>query len=444
MSYRKRYDVIGGSHSDHKQIYRDCTHEYEQGQLTRSCLNTSHHKCIIDELKPKRDQTTRFCRHFDVKFKRSGADFSYGNRKYPDKYTIVENYGISSTDTPWGQVLQFPETLLPDSMADFNSRAYAVMLPSLERDVNLTNFIIELSDLLTLRRFFGSYSSKHNTIVDALREARIRKEFIASKPNYPKQQAEWERLWQRRHRNAPELGAVLADYPTRVSEGHLLWSFGIKPMINDLQEIWSGLVNAEERIQDFLERRNAPQTHYYREVADLSESSPTWVNGTYSDYSTQWHKLSIVRVARMAYTYDLDDIKSLRDKLRALRDILGLRLTPSVIWNAIPGSFVVDWVAKVGDFLKNRERALLQPDVFITDYSVSYKIQFDWSRRFRSITACEGGDLELETARVTGKHYCRRQAIPETNGSPLSFSSLSDNQLALAASLLNVRVNRSL
>jgi hypothetical protein len=56
----------------------------------------------------------------------------------------------------------------------------------------------------------------------------------------------------------------------------------------------------------------------------------------------------------MRYRYDIDDATCPLNTLRGYLDTLGVRLDASIIWNAIPFSFIVDWFCNVSEFLSSR------------------------------------------------------------------------------------------
>jgi hypothetical protein len=356
---------------------------------------SKRHNIIYDELLPRADISTRFCHHKKCLELFSQATVQEHDTSYPVHWhdwremNWVGSIAISNFVNAGFLVLSHIDANFLDYVGDndgsFNSRAWQAMKPELEGDVSLTNFLLELTDIKHIKRFFAPSS----------------------------------------------------DLLKKISEGHLTWSFGIKPLINDLAEIYNSLYNYEKRIRDFLKRRNTDQRRYYSETVPETETSPhlNWNIRDFRGYS----KTKVVRTATMTYQYDLEDIVSLLDQLQALRDILGLRLTPSVIWEAIPFSFVVDWFLNVGEFLKSRENAILEPTVFIIDYSISYKLQFDGEIDYYYTPKGNGPVKNMNVYILKGSIYKRRKCLPDTDGSPLSLSLLSSNQLALAASLFNVR-----
>jgi hypothetical protein len=370
-------DCIGGS-----QILTG--NVYQAGQYYKLSFQR-----ITDELLPKSDFRTRYCHH--VRWKWHGGPFSQvmGDRKADVSWN--ERHNLVAPPHPYLNALA-SETWSPSEfwgdMNAFNARAFNAMKPSLEGDVSLTNFLLELKDFKHISRLF----SKIN------------------------------------------------DISKRLSEGHLTWAFAIKPLISDLSAIWSNLINYEEKLRDFLERAKLPQKRYYSEDVDLDDVNPSWTDAD-GYYEYRWRqKGKLTRVATMSYTYELAEIKSEIMRLKALRAMLGLRLTPSVIWNAIPFSFVVDWVVNLGKFLESREDDLLEPDVTISDYSLSCKVVLAgwYDERLPDVCNVQSLITNGSLASFNIKYYRRIRCLPETEGVPLTLSLPSSNQLVLAASLINV------
>lgn len=88
------------------------------------------------------------------------------------------------------------------------------------------------------------------------------------------------------------------------------------------------------------------------------------------DYRPRYH-------ATIDYTYSLPDYKSFKSMRRTLRgflDAFGVKFDPSIIWNAIPFSFVVDWVVDVGGWLRqfSTNDLGLQVVVHSASHSVKY------------------------------------------------------------------------
>lgn len=280
----------------------------------------------------------------------------------------------------------------------FNARAFDAMRPSLEQSLNLTNFLLELCDIKSLLKLFRRHAADRNLL-----------QMIAGK------------------------GA----------EGHLTWSFAVKPFISDASEIYRQLTNYQAIIDDFLERRGKIQKRYYREVS-LDETSEDTVWGNWTNWVIRRVKSKYTMTATMTYTYTAPDLDTLSDQMKAFRDITGLRFTAANVWEAIPFSFVVDWFFRIGDWLENFQEPLIRTQVTVIDYSIAYKLVEDEVRTYYGIASCLGPEVSQVVSKSNRKQYKRRRCLP--NASPGYFSITSGQfglkQLALSGSMAYLMIRR--
>jgi hypothetical protein len=75
----------------------------------------------------------------------------------------------------------------------------------------------------------------------------------------------------------------------------------------------------------------------------------------------------------MRYIYTLPLMDSPLEKIYGHLDALGVRLDPGILWNAIPFSFVVDWVVDVSGFLSSFARDNYPINVTLLDFCHSFK-----------------------------------------------------------------------
>ena len=121
-------------------------------------------------------------------------------------------------------------------------------------------------------------------------------------------------------------------------------------------------------------------------------------------------------------------------------DALGANLNPAIIWNAIPWSFVVDWVINVSQWLSTQRVGFMDPKINILRYLWSVK-------RVRSIIVQRkafapdyidgpykqvSGPVPLPTVRESA--YCRVVGLPSEHS--ILTSGLNANEFSLAAALV--------
>jgi hypothetical protein len=212
---------------------------------------------------------------------------------------------------------------------------------------------------------------------------------------------------------------------------HLAYSFAVKPLISDFTNIYNDLLNTEKRVNDFIEKGKKPQNFHYTEVLDEQITKGINTRRGYIELceSTEFHA-----TARLRYKYRKPSA------FEGFRRVMGLRVTPEAIWNAIPFSFLVDYVLKVGKFLSQLDD---DPNltVEILDYCDSIKrkainreIVHTGSPNPSGQNLVQGGEgkpiWEWEQS-----YYQRSVGAPETGLALPAFDALSMRELVLVAAL---------
>jgi hypothetical protein len=140
----------------------------------------------------------------------------------------------------------------------------------------------------------------------------------------------------------------------------------------------------------------------------------------------------------MQYTYTVPEIDSMYAKLKGILDLLGLKVNASVIWEAIPFSFVVDWFVGVDDFLSQFDTDYLEAQVTILDFcysfkvneSVAYLVGAGWSESINRSN-------RRPCATVDISRYTRRRTLPDPGLFGLELvDGFGARQVGLGAALL--------
>jgi len=133
-----------------------------------------------------------------------------------------------------------------------------------------------------------------------------------------------------------------------------------------------------------------------------------------------------------AFTYHLPDYGSgLVGQARQANQLLGLSVTPEVLWNLTPWSWAVDWFSNVGDVIHNVQQMASNGLVLKYGYIMEHSIARD-SYRFSGPT---GFKTEVSPSVVTlvTETKVRRKATPFGFG--LTLGGLSSTQKAIMAAL---------
>lgn len=252
------------------------------------------------------------------------------------------------------------------AMAD---EAVAFMSPRLDEGNSLVNFVLELKDLKHMNPFPTIHRlTRRHLPLKALSDRRTRKEFTK-------------------------------ELTTRLVDAHLNASFGIVPFVGDLVKMHDDLMSLAFRLEQLKQHVGQRlQRHYKRVIPETPGQSPSrdwtyhdhptisWGDGDITDDWTEPFGLRtrirlntrsrwIIRPvyhATMRYSYTLPELDSQLEKVYAYLDALGVNLDPSIVWNAIPFSFVVDWVIDVSGYLSSFARMNYPINVTVHDFCHSY------------------------------------------------------------------------
>jgi hypothetical protein len=139
----------------------------------------------------------------------------------------------------------------------------------------------------------------------------------------------------------------------------------------------------------------------------------------------------------MLFTYDATALKGLLGDLTGLVTAFGVNKVASIIWEAIPYSFVVDWFVNVGDMIRRWEGQYVDPlPIVIHDFNHSLKygyrtrLQWNWGN----------GAVITDLAYRDTEVYERRRDTPSLWDS-LSVHSPNLNQAGLGLSLIILRMD---
>lgn len=266
-------------------------------------------------------------------------------------YTSPTNYYTEVNYPGWYQTLftvgnvpghpSAPTTgLMPPILTDLEGslrRAYSIMLPRMEDitgGLNMINFLLELKDIKTMFK-----------------------------------------LWKRSY-------GVLKN----LSAGVLNVSYAWLPFIRDAETIYTKFI----RMNEYLDRWNkdAKAGVIYTRHADITsdvwrtnQSYSTTSDPTYTTWVTGWTSRypvvksleeEVVVKAHLAFRPNHIDISGI-NKVAAYADLIGLGDPLSIIWEAIPFSFLVDYFLSVSRFVEQFDHEFLVTPITLVDFGYSVK-----------------------------------------------------------------------
>ena len=327
-----------------------------------------------------------------------------------------------------------------------NHRAVNSMLPRIQANLSLVNSVIELKD-------FKSLGHTITGLADWSRKWLTRNRLKSAAKTVG---SKFERL---RRTFDPSFGPTLGETMRTGADVHLQSQFNILPLISDICGLDAALIATRGKVNSLLQNegrlRRAVYTDLF-EVPDLFIPNQNltyhvggfegYSNGLCSVYGGSALGYMVTRRtevakgkfhARLIFTYHFSAYEREHAQILGLLDSLGVNLNPQIVWNAIPFSFIVDWVAGVGKWLDNRKRFNLSPIVNVHNYCYSLKTSRMVKTDFVSYTTPPpsfSGQSKLSLPRVFETAYTRRLGFPQGIDSVLT-SGLSRGEIALGLSL---------
>jgi hypothetical protein len=247
----------------------------------------------------------------------------------------------------------------------------------------------------------------------------------------------------------------------------LSFKFGVEPLISDIQGIHKALIDSLGRMRRLMQFDGVPQVTRYRRDLREGEGYSVGVSTTNAVYSvvvtpnsywfpeeripplpgdkhvtinsgnsvvTTYYEITNIQeqfCAQLRFIARWSETQHRYIEQLGLIDALGLSWNPKHIWDAIPFSFIIDWVAKVGDFLDQFGKGALDPVLDVIDYSWSIK-------RERSVQLRARVADKMVTYPLLRESAYRRQPMT-ANMNALIMSGLSSNEVRLASALVIAR-----
>jgi hypothetical protein len=226
---------------------------------------------------------------------------------------------------------------------------------------------------------------------------------------------------------------------------NLVWQFAVRPTLDDAKKLASLIGEFESRLSKLIDNAGKRRVaHYARPIDNYIVLPPYGLNNIPSLFNSAVHTIERRRDwksrpkyhASMLYTYDASALKGQLGKLRGLIHAFGVDRVGSILWEALPFSFVIDWFVNVGDMIRSVEDHLLDPlPIVIHDFNHSLKYSWRISLRWNW-----NGKILTDIAYRDYEYYERRRDIPSLWDS-LSVRTPNLNQVGLGLSLIVVRMD---
>lgn len=368
---------------------------------------------------------------------------AYGWKADGNRVNPFGEPGLPVQGLPEYVVEQANGSFLPDppDLNGMTAIAMRKMLPTIKQEMSLINSIIELKDFKSL----AATSAKAAAL--SVRQGLT--------------------LAQKFRRGYGSMRRWLRSRPSEATAAgiYLQLQFNILPLISDVMAVRRAIANTEEQVRKLVNRAGKPQrTHFTMrpiegdDAIDYSADQyylvdPVRVTAPFA----QWQ---ICRLGRkvlnspsvfhteLEYSYSYKSWQVEHAQLLGMLDAFGVNLNPAIIWNAVPWSFVVDWLVGVSRYLNDRKVLNMEPQINIRRFLWSYirsREVYTWadvSRSFTPSTTLPALPESLYPKGVTLPmtreiSYKRRVGLP--SASSLETSGVNLSELTLGSALAVAR-----
>lgn len=309
----------------------------------------------------------------------------------------------------------------PSEVDALVSRSLSTMWPGIRTRLSAVNSLLELRDLAGIKRTVRAIAALGKRIESSIKDK--------------------SRAYRRKSlRRILKTGA----------DAYLTHAFGIAPLLSDIENLAKALKNYRQEVQNLLDRERSVQLRHYTsdfgkdefvdEVVTIDRKPLPSADGVHTRSRTTLYDDRKFN-ATMEFSYELSEYERRNALVGGLLDSIGVNLNPAIIWNAIPWTFVIDWVANIGGLIDSFKVRQLEPRVIIHNYC--------WSISVRRRILCQmamgigGGRIPDRTVfpmTITEDAYLRQTGIPSWSlHHSLATSGLNRKEIALSAALAIAR-----
>lgn len=226
-------------------------------------------------------------------------------------------------------------------------------------------------------------------------------------------------------------------------------NFGVLPFVSDVTDTVKAVRNSGEILRQYARDsgRLIHRTYRFPDQVSTSVYNTTGVwprPSTHPDFRIAPFTRAVETVTTVKtwftgdFTYHRNDGSRATDAIqRAAQDanhLLGLRLTPDVVWELVPFSWLVDWKTNVGDVLHNMSMFLTDGLVLVRGYVMqTTEVRFTHTMMGGSVRGIPSSRILAHPASGCRTTKVRRAANPFGFG--LTPGSLSNRQWSILAAL---------
>lgn len=216
--------------------------------------------------------------------------------------------------------------------------------------------------------------------------------------------------------------------------GHefLNYEFGWLPFISDLKDLSKSITHSDAVISQY-ERDSGKVVRRSFGFPDENSSDYTVVadpaNPWFSPSSSVMYVSGAIATGKVirtweqsrkcwfsgAFTYYIPSGGNTRDRMAKqvieAKKLLGVRLTPTAVWNLTPWSWAIDWFTNAGDVLKNLDAWIIDNQVLVYGYIMEHTVS-KYTYTYIPPTAFQSRDVYPPSVSFISEVKQRRKATP--------------------------------
>lgn len=207
------------------------------------------------------------------------------------------------------------------------------------------------------------------------------------------------------------------DWRARTPDGspkYLDWEFGVNPLLDDLFTLYQNVMSVKDRLKQLRKRSGAKRR--------FSEKVPFSPDVRYRDqYDGGFLEITDVNFrgsarANGSITVSVPALDGLANNLRVMLDVLGVHLDAVTVYDAIPFTWLLDWVFPIGDWLESyADRRWIRPSVVFEEGSISYNIMGSCTLKMQPSSGYPGWRRK-EVGTIMFRKYERTSFQPTLRG----------------------------
>lgn len=160
----------------------------------------------------------------------------------------------------------------------------------------------------------------------------------------------------------------------KLADARLRWSYGVKPLQADLDAMYDIIASVYARCVEW-NAKAGELLHVRKLMLKVDESKSGSFVYPSGIHSSSWNGYRYGKLTAF-FTFQTSKIPALETMegvLRVYLDAIGFELNPRIIWDAIPFTFVLDWLFDVGGWLQRFKMDTLELPVSLIDSYLQYK-----------------------------------------------------------------------